>query len=113
MKASKWSKHKNRNENNLNLRIMKKFKVLENSRFQNSKALDSIKGGESCTGGEGLMQCNKIAYMTCAPSSAVGFHQTEMCATMHGSCGGGDYSFSFCMGQVHGTLCSGSKIFTF
>lgn len=65
---------------------MKKFNVIENSRFLNPMDLNSVKGGCSwynCPVGGPYVSCTEVAYHICGN----GTYEITTCARAHITCG--------------------------
>lgn len=100
---------------------MKKFKVIEESRFLNKNNMSQINGGTSCDQGKTHNHCGtgnsgSLLYGFCRPIANSGGYKIDgICVrggVNHESCGGPGYEYTVCIvNGPNGTMCSGSKVF--
>lgn len=102
---------------------MKKFKVIEKSRFLDKGMMGKMQGGyfsKVCTDGNTYNNCPNLimSYGLCEPISVSGF-SSGTCpngALSYSICGGTNYKYSYCLevpGGGYGTPCAGDKIYCF
>ncbi len=91
---------------------MKKFKIIEKSRFLKEEDMSDIQGGVSCSPNSPYSACSGIGHISCQPAATLGYSSSTCngLGDLH-TCGTDmNYSISVCLGWALFTSTCGGGI---